>query len=111
VLGDNWPPAGFAAGSRVTRTEYVRYFLDESDPGHPVLMRWRANEESPAFVAKDVESLALAYVEGDTAVANPGDPLNIRGVRITATAVAGDARDPESARRPLSTTVVPRILN
>lgn len=105
-----WPPFGYPSGVRVTQVEYVRYYVDTIEPAHPVLMRWRANESNPTFVAKDVEQLQFSYTEGDTVLPNPSDPLNIRKIAVNATTVAGSVLDGDNARRRLATMAVPRIL-
>jgi prepilin-type N-terminal cleavage/methylation domain-containing protein len=107
---EEWPPFGYAAGARVTQVEYVRYYVDDTEPGHPMLMRWRACDAGPMFVAKDVERLEFVYATGDTVTPNPEDPLNIRSVTVGATMVAGNTYDPGNARRRLVTSSVPRIL-
>jgi prepilin-type N-terminal cleavage/methylation domain-containing protein len=106
-----WPPFGYSSGSRVTQVEYVRYYIDSTDPEHPVLMRWRANDPAPTFVAKNVERLRLSYATGDTTSPNPVDPLNIRSVDVNATTVAGGLGDAGNVRRRLRTEAVPRILD
>ncbi len=106
-----WPATGYDTGSRVSQVDWVRYYIDQSDPKVPTLMRWNAADAAPAFVAKSVDRFAVTYREGGAVVASPSNPLNVREVLIDARTVAGgDAQDATLPRRTLSTAAVPRLF-
>jgi hypothetical protein len=60
-----------------------KYFIDDTDPYHPVLMV-SENEETPQVVADNIENFQLSYdlATGQREVTDPDDPAAIRLVRV-----------------------------
>jgi len=70
--------------STITKVEFIRYYVDSSDPEHPCLVR-RLNEQSTEIIAMDIENLKVAYdlLSGERGVSDPTDPNLIRKVNFT----------------------------
>ncbi len=96
----NFPQGGYPAGSRLTKflDGYHYYYIDNTDPSHPVLMvdrsikRLLGGSGSPQRLAENIEDLQIAYLDKDGSTwynkdkpspSSPPEVSNIRAVRIT----------------------------
>ena len=61
-----FPPGGYGSGSIVTKFVFHGYFIDHSDPSHPVLMLdpdGILGSAAPQRLAENVEDLQIAYLD------------------------------------------------
>jgi prepilin-type N-terminal cleavage/methylation domain-containing protein len=109
----NYPP------TTATRITMITYYLDNSQPGNPRLMR-QINFNAPMAVAEGIEDLQYSYdfVDGATNPADQKDPpagLSANQIQNVNVFVAGRSAAPYSQtgqfyRNNLSTKVSPRSL-
>jgi hypothetical protein len=73
----------YLAESTISMMTYRKYFIDSSDPGHPLLMI-SDNEEAPSVLAHNIENLQIVYdlSSGERDVPSPEDPGRIRKVTV-----------------------------
>ncbi len=113
------PPAGLFADTTARRIFIITYFIDNSDPDNPLLMR-QVGAHPPMPVAEYVENLQITYdiYDENLAVATAalddagGVPNQIRKINITLSVrSAGETRiEQDFQRLTLTTSVGPRNL-
>jgi hypothetical protein len=70
--------------STVSMMTYRKYFIDSTDPAHPLLMI-SDNEETPSVLAHNIENLQVVYdlASGERDVSSPEDPAKIKKITVT----------------------------
>jgi prepilin-type N-terminal cleavage/methylation domain-containing protein len=73
----------YLSPSTVTRVDYIKYYIDESDPDHPSLVR-ALNQMTTEVLARDIENFKVTYdlLSGERGVSDPIDPNLIRKVNF-----------------------------
>ena len=87
---NTFPPGGYGSGSTLAKVRFLRYYIDSTtDPTRPTLMVDRMGSAAPQPVGDSIEDMQLQYLldtDGDGVADawsdNPGDPAQIRQVRI-----------------------------
>ncbi len=90
----------------------VYYFIDNSSPDGPILMRQR-NGENPTLVSFGIEDFQITYTLADgTTTGNPANPLDIRkaNVFMLARSKERDSQDHAFYRFPLEGQVTTKNL-
>jgi len=106
---DDWPAAGYAAGSRVSRVSRVSYWVESSD-GETRLFR-RVDNGDAVPIAFGVDNLSVRYVLNDgTETEDPGDPSLIRAVNIEYLGEPKTAFGVESTEEPFEVRIRPRVI-
>ena len=75
----------------MTKVEFIKYYIDNSDPLHPTLMKV-IDEHTPEAIAADMENLKVTYdlVSGDRGVSVPPNPNLIRKLNFFIVGRTGD---------------------
>ncbi len=73
----------YLSPSTVTRVDYIKYYIDASDPDHPCLVR-ALNEMTTEVLARNIENFKVTYdlLSGERGVSDPIDPNLIRKVNF-----------------------------
>jgi len=85
----------YLSPSTLTRVDHIQYYIDNSDPLHPCLMR-SLNQDTPEIIAMDIENFKVTYdlLTGERDVSDPPDPTLIRKANFFLV-----GRTPEEDRR------------
>lgn len=73
----------YLAPSTITRVDFMKYYIDESDRLHPCLIR-SVNETTQEILATDIENFKITYdlLTGERGLVDPLDPDLIRQINV-----------------------------
>ncbi len=76
----------YPEGSLVLQLEEYKYYIDQTDPSHPKLMR-QVDDQPPQTFAEDIEDMQFVYTMADGSTTSaPANPREIRVVEVRITA-------------------------
>jgi prepilin-type N-terminal cleavage/methylation domain-containing protein len=73
----------YLSPATITKIEFIKYFIDYSDPLHPCLVKG-LDESTNLVIAEDIENLKVTYdlLSGERGLSAPSDPNVIRKVNF-----------------------------